>query len=282
MRVDTHRHFWRYKADEYSWIDDSTSSLRRDFLPEHLEPELKRAGFDGSIAVQAWQTPEETQWLLDLAASSQFILGVIGWVDLRATDVRAQLARFAGNPKLLGARHIVQSEPDERFLLQPEFLRGISALAEFDLTYDLLIRPRHLAVAAEFVRRFPHQRFVLDHLAKPFIKSGTFQPWDADIRKLARFPNVFCKLSGLVSEADWKAWSPEHFAPYLDVTFECFGPDRLMIGSDWPVCTLAASYEQAMDVVVDYLSKYPVEVREAGLGGSASRLWRFFQLGRGG
>jgi L-fuconolactonase len=276
MRVDSHQHFWRYTADEYGWIDDSMSSLRRDFLPEHLEAELKRAGFDGSIAVQVRQTLEETQWLLDLAASSPFILGVIGWVDLRASDMRPQLARFAGNPKLLGVRHIVQSEPDERFLLQPEFLRGISALAEFDLTYDLLIHPRHLSVAAEFVRRFPHQRFVLDHLAKPFIKSGTLQPWDADIRQLAQFPNVFCKLSGLVTEADWKSWRPEYFAPYLDVAFECFGPDRLMIGSDWPVCTVAASYAQTMDVVVDYLAKYPVEVREAALGGSASRLWKLF------
>jgi L-fuconolactonase len=276
MRVDTHQHFWRYTADEYDWIDDSMSSLRREFLPEHLEPELKRAGFDGSIAVQARQTLEETRWLLDLAASSQFILGVIGWVDLRASDLRAQLARFAGNPKLLGVRHIVQSEPDDQFLLQPEFLRGIGALAEFDLTYDLLIHPRHLPVAAEFVRRFPHQRFVLDHLAKPLIKSGTLQPWDAEIRKLAQFPNVFCKLSGLVTEADWKAWRPEHFAPYLDVALECFGPDRLMIGSDWPVCTVAASYAQTMDVVIDYLSKYPGEVREAGLGGSASRFWRLF------
>jgi L-fuconolactonase len=276
MRVDTHQHFWRYTADEHGWIDDSMSCLRRDFLPEHLEPELKRAGFDGSIVVQVRQTLEETRWLLDLAASSQFTLGVIGWVDLRASDVEAQLARFAGNPKLLGVRHIVQSEPDERFLLQPEFLRGISALAEFDLTYDLLIHPRHLPVAAEFVRRFPHQRFVLDHLAKPFIKSGTLQPWDADIRKLAQFPNVFCKLSGLVTEADWKAWRPEHFAPYLDVAFECFGPDRLMIGSDWPVCTVAASYTQTMEVVVNYLAKYPAEVREAALGESASRFWKLF------
>jgi L-fuconolactonase len=282
MRIDTHQHFWRYTADEYGWIDDSMSSLRRDFLPEHLGSELKRAGFDGSIAVQVRQTLEETQWLLDLAASSQFIVGVIGWVDLRASDVRAQLSRFAGNPKLLGVRHIVQSESDDKFLLQPEFLRGISALAEVDLTYDLLIHPRHLIVAAEFVQRFPHQRFVLDHLAKPLIKSGTLQPWDADIRKLAQFPNVFCKLSGLVTEADWTAWRPEHFDPYLDVAFECFGPDRLMIGSDWPVCTVAASYAQTMDVVVDYLSKYPAEVREAGLGGSACRFWRFSSSGRRG
>ncbi len=274
MRVDAHQHFWRYTPDEYDWIDDSMSCLRREFLPEHLEPELKRARFDGSIVVQARQTLAETQWLLELAAPSQFILGVIGWVDLRATDVQPQLARFAGNPKLLGIRHIVQSEPDERFLLQPEFLRGISALAEFDLTYDILIYPAQLSVAAEFIRRFPRPRFVLDHLAKPLIKTGILQPWEADMRKLAQFPNVFCKLSGLVTEADWKAWKPEQFAPYLDVVLECFGPDRLMIGSDWPVCTVAASYTQTMDVVIDFLGKYPREVRDAVLGGSASRFWR--------
>ena len=268
------QHFWRYTPDEYGWIDDSMSGLRRDFLPEHLEPELKRAGFDGSIAVQARQTLEETRWLLDLATSSPFILGVIGWVDLRASDVQTQLARFAGNPKLLGIRHVVQSEPDERFLLQPEFLRGISALAEFDLTYDLLIYPRHLSVAAEFVRRFPRQRFALDHLAKPLIKTGTLQPWDADIRKLAQFPNVFCKLSGLITEADWKTWKPGHIAPYLDVALECFGPDRLMIGSDWPVCTVAGSYAQVMNLVLDSFSKYPEDLRNAVLGGNAEKFWR--------
>ena len=274
MRIDAHQHFWRYTPDEYGWIDDSMSCLRRDFLPEHLEPELRQAGFDGSIVVQARQTLEETRCLLDLATSSPFILGVIGWVDLRASDVQAHLARFAGNPKLLGIRHVVQSEPDERFLLQPKFLRGISVLAEFDLTYDILIYPRQLSVAAEFVQRFPRQRFVLDHLAKPLIKTGTLQPWEAEIRKLAQFPNVFCKLSGLVTEADWKALKPEQFTPYLDIALECFGPDRLMIGSDWPVCTVVASYAQTMDVVIDFLGKHPRDVRDAVLGGSASRFWR--------
>ena len=274
MRIDAHQHFWRYTRDEYGWIDDSMSGLRRDFLPEHLEPELKRAGFDGSIVVQARQTLEETRWLLDLATSSQFLLGVIGWVDLRASNVQPQLARFAGNPKLLGIRHIVQSEPDERFLLQPEFLHGIGALAECDLTYDLLIYPRQLSVAAEFVRRFPRQRFALDHLAKPLIKTGTLQPWDADIRKLAQFPNVFCKLSGLVTEADWKTWKPEHIAPYLDVAMECFGPGRLMIGSDWPVCTVAGSFAQVMNLVLDFFSKYPEDLRNAILGGNAEKFWK--------
>src|SRR5947207_4070643 len=234
MRIDSHQHFWRYNASEYGWIDDSMSCLRRDFLPENLKVELDAAGFDGAVAVQARQTLEETRWLLDLAASSSHVLGVVGWVDLRSPDVRSQLAEFAGNPKFLGVRHIVQSEPDDRFLLQPDFLRGIAMLEEFNLTYDILIYPRHLRVAAEFVRRFPQQRFVLDHLAKPSIKSRKLQPWENDVRELARSPNVFCKMSGLVTEAAWKCWRREDISPYLDVALDCFGPDRLMIGSDWP------------------------------------------------
>jgi L-fuconolactonase len=274
MRIDTHQHFWRYNPEEFGWIDDSMATLRRDFLPHNLEPELAAAGFDGSIAVQARQTLDETRWLLELAASSPLILGVVGWVDLRSPDVRAQLDEFAGNPKLLGIRHIVQSEPDDRFLLQPEFLRGISGLEEFDLTYDILIYAKHLPVAAEFVQRFPRQRFLLDHLAKPPIKSGELHPWDSGIRELAKSPNVFCKLSGLVTEADWKNWKPEHIVPFLDVAFDSFGPVRLMIGSDWPVCAVAASYSRVMNVIREYLSKYPSDVQNAVLGENAQRFWK--------
>jgi|SRR5581483_8628475 len=274
MRIDAHQHFWRYRPEEYGWIDNSMACLRRDFLPEDLCPELERAGFDGAIAVQARQTLEETRWLLDLAIGSPFIVGVVGWVDLRSPDVKAQLAEFRGNRKLLGVRHIVQSEPDDRFLLQPDFLRGVGALEEFGLTYDILIYPRHLPVAREFVLRFPRQRFVLDHLAKPLIKSGSLHPWSAEIKALAQFPNVFCKLSGLVTEADWKNWKPEQISPYLDVALECFGPQRLMIGSDWPVCTVAATYSQAISLVTDYLGRYSSEVQDAVLGGTAARLWK--------
>ena len=274
MRIDTHQHFWRYNPEEFDWIDDSMAALRRDFLPHDLEPELAAAGFDGSIAVQARQTLDETRWLLDLAASSPLILGVVGWVDLRSPDVRAQLDEFAGNPKLLGIRHIVQSEPDDRFLLQPDFLRGISLLEEFDLTYDILIYPKHLPVAAEFVQRFPRQRFVLDHLAKPPIKSGNLHPWDFGIRELAKSPNVFCKLSGLMTEADWRNWKPEHIEPYLDVALDRFGPDRLMIGSDWPVCKVAASYSRAMNMIREYFEKHPTDVQDAVLGKNAQRFWK--------
>jgi len=274
MRIDAHQHFWIYDPREYDWIDDSIAPLRRDFLPDDLKPELERAGFQGCVAVQARQTLEETRWLLELAASAPFVLGVVGWVDLQSPEVRSRLETFAGNPKLVGVRHVVQGEPDDRFLLRAEFLRGISLLEEFDLAYDILIYPRHLPVAAEFVRHFPGQRFVLDHLAKPPIKSGSLHPWARGIRELAAFPNVLCKLSGLVTEADWQQWKPEHLVPYIDVAFECFGPDRLMIGSDWPVCTVAASYARAMDVVKEYLSRQPSQVQTAVMGENVRRFWK--------
>jgi L-fuconolactonase len=274
MHIDAYKHFCVYNAREFDGIDDSIASLRRDFLPPALKSELDQAEFEGCVAVQARQTREETRWLLDLAASSPFILGVVGWVDLQSPQVRAQLQAFAENPKLVGVRHVVQSELDDRFLLRPEFLRGIAALEEFDLAYDILIYTKHLPVAAEFVRQFPRQRFVLDHLAKPPIKSGSMHPWTDGIRRLAGFPNVFCKLSGMATEADWQRWKPEDMTPYLDVAFECFGPDRLMIGSDWPVCTVAASYARAMEVVNDYLGRHPENTREAVLGGNAQRFWK--------
>ena len=199
---------------------------------------------------------------------------MVGWVDLRSPDIRSQLKVLAQNPKLVGIRHIVQSEPDPRFLLQPDFLRGISALEEFDLAYDILIYTRHLQVAAEFVQKFPRQRFVLDHLAKPPIKSGNVDSWSHGIRRLAEFPNLFCKLSGLVTEADWQHWEPEQFVPFLDVAFGSFGAERLMIGSDWPVCLAAASYAGAIDIARTYLHGQKPEYREAVLGRNAQRFWR--------
>src|SRR5712691_4708144 len=231
MHIDAHQHFWIYNQPDYAWIDDSMSSIRHDFLPAELNPQLKSNGFQGSVLVQVQQTLEETRWLLELAAHNSFILGVVGWVDLRSSRLRAELESFSGNPRLVGIRHIVQSEPDD-FLLQPDFLRGISVLEDFDLAYDVLIYAKHLPIAAEFVKRFPGQRFVLDHLAKPPIKSGAVDLWAHGMRELSSFPNVFAKVSGLVTEADWRTWKPEDIRPYLDVAFECFGPRRLMIGSD--------------------------------------------------
>jgi L-fuconolactonase len=273
MHIDAHQHFWTYNQREYAWIDEAMASIRRDFLPGELKPQLESNGFQGTILVQVRQTLEETWWMLKLAEANPFILGVVGWVDLCSPELRADLESFKGKSKLVGVRHIVQAEPDD-FLLRPNFLRGISVLEEFDLAYDILIYPKHLRVAAEFVGRFPRQRFVLDHLAKPPIKSGAVDSWARGIRELALFPNVYAKVSGLVTEADWQAWKPEDIRPYLDVAFECFGPSRLMIGSDWPVCTVAASYERTMNLVKDYLGKYAPAERDAVLGGNAVSFWR--------
>ena len=274
MHIDAHQHFWIYDPREYEWIDGTMTPLRRDFLPADLRHELNREGFQGSVAVQARQSLQETRWLLELAAQSPFILGVVGWVELRSPQAGAHLKQLAQNPKLVGIRHIVQNEPDDRFLLQRDFLRGISLLAEFDLAYDILIYPKHLNAAAELVRRFPEQRFVLDHLAKPEIKSGTINAWKKGITELAAYPNVYCKLSGLVTEADWNRWKPGDMRPYLDVAFERFGANRLLIGSDWPVCTLAGSYARVVGLVKDYLSEHSEQEREAILGGNARRFWR--------
>jgi L-fuconolactonase len=274
MRIDAHQHFWVYNPQEYPWIDESMAKLRRDFLPADLKSELDRAGFQGCIAVQARQSLAETNWLLKLATDSPFIFGVVGWLDLRSPQLRSELEALAPHPKLVGVRHIVQSEPDDNFLLQPEFLRGVSMLEEFDLAYDILIYDKQLPVATEFVRRFPRQRFVLDHLAKPPIRSQKLHPWTESIQNLAAHPNVFCKLSGLVTEAHWHNWKSEDLEPYLDVALECFGPDRLMIGSDWPVCTVAASYSIAVDAVKEFLDLRTVKARERILGANAQEFYK--------
>ncbi len=274
MRIDAHQHFWMYDSEEYRWIDDSMRAIRRDFLPTDLAPELAQNGFAGSVAVQARQTLQETRWLLSLADQNPKIVGVVGWVDLCSPDVTSQLKEFSINPKFVGVRHVVQSEPDDRFLMRQDFMRGIAALEEFDLAYDILIYEKHLSVAAEFVEKFPRQRFVLDHMAKPAIKSGKIEPWATGIRRLANFPNVLCKLSGLVTEADWKIWRPEQIVPYLDIASEAFGPERLMIGSDWPVCLVAASYTGAMNLVKHWLQQFLPEVRDLIVGRNAQRFWK--------
>lgn len=253
MKVDAHQHFWRYKASEYGWITDDMARLRRDFLPEDLMQAMAPLGFDGCIAVQARQTLAETEWLLKLAEQYSNILGVVGWADLCSPELPTQLEYLSQFPKLLGMRHVLQDEPDDLFMLRPDFLRGIGNLALCGLTYDILIYPRHLLATCELVKRFPNQPFVLDHIGKPSIKRGVLEPWAKGIMRLAVFPNVYCKLSGIVTEADWQHYSPEDLRSYLDVVFNAFGPRRLMIGSDWPVCTLVAPYEQVMAIVIDYI-----------------------------
>ena len=272
MKLDAHQHFWKYDPAQYPWIPPG-SPLHRDWLPADLAPLLASAGLEGCIAVQARQTVEESRWLLALAAESPIIRGVVGWVDLRSERVGEQLAEFSTNPRFCGVRHVVQDEPDVDFMLGAEFQRGLGHLHHFGLTYDLLIFPSQLPAAIELVQRFPEQPFVLDHLAKPPIKTGALSPWREQIRALAQAPNVMCKVSGLITEADHAAWQPAHFTPYLEVIAEAFGADRLMYGSDWPVCLLAGSYDRVFRLADAYFAPLSAEARAGIFGGNAERFY---------
>ena len=274
-RIDSHQHFWRYNPGEYPWMGEAHAPLKIDYLPPDLQPLLAATSMDGTVAVQARQNLRETEFLLELADQYDLLRGVVGWVDMRADDVEAQLERFAGHRRLVGLRHIVHDEADDRFMLGGNFLRGLAALRQFDLRYDLLLFPRHIPVAIQVVKRFPEQLFVLDHIAKPFIKDGTLEPWRRDIRQLASCDNVWCKVSGMVTEAAWGAWTQDDYKPYLDVVFDCFGVDRLMFGSDWPVCTLSGSYSEVVGIVENYIAALSADEQAKIMGGVAVD---FYQL----
>jgi L-fuconolactonase len=271
--IDTHQHYWHYSAAEYGWIDDSMAALRRDFLPPDAQREMAAANVRASIAVQVRQTAEETRWMLELADHHRFIAGVVGWVDLQSPGVDAELERLAQRPRLVGVRHIVQAEPDD-FLERPDFRRGVGRLERHDLTYDILIYARQLPAAVSFARAFPRQRFVLDHLGKPDIRGGGYDEWRGHFARMAELPNVCCKLSGLVTEADWTCWTPAQLRPYLDAALETFGPARLMVGSDWPVCLVAASYVDVIGLVRDALGEYSDDEQEQILSGTAREFFR--------
>ena len=273
LKIDSHQHFWRYNPTRDAWITDAMSILRRDFLPEELAMERKANRIDASIAVQASQSEEETSFLLELAEDNPQIAGVVGWVDLASPQIDERLQFFSRYEKLRGFRHIAQAEPDDRFLVHPDFTRGISRLRQFGFTYDILIYPKQLPAAIELVSKFSEQRFVIDHLAKPETRSKDITFWAKHIRRIAESPNVFCKLSGLVTEADWRNWKPSDFKPYLDVVLEAFGPDRLMFGSDWPVCLLAASYAQVQQIIEEFLRDCTSTEKENIFGGNAIRFY---------
>lgn len=242
MRVDAHHHFWKYNPAEYAWISEAMSVLRRDFLPPDLKSEIAKTGIDAVVSVQARQSLVETEWLLDLADGNDFIRGVVGWVPLVSPTVRADLERLADRPRLKAVRHVLQDEPDDGYMLRDDFNRGIGALKDLGLRYDILIYARHLPQSIQLVDRHPDQVFVLDHVAKPAIKSGQLAGWRENLRELARRPNVYCKISGMVTEADWHHWTPADLRPFVEVVLDAFGPSHLMFGSDWPVCLLASPY----------------------------------------
>lgn len=255
MTVDAHQHFWQFDPVRDAWISAEMAVLRRDFLPADLAPVLRQNGIGGCVAVQADQSEAETHFLLELAEQHDFIRAVVGWVDLRADDIETRLQHWRKFPKLRGFRHILQGEKPA-FMLDPAFLRGIGFLGKHGFTYDILVFPRHLRAVRLFLQKFENQKFILDHIAKPYIRRGLIVQWRKDIGALARQENLWCKVSGLVTEADWKGWRPNDFRPYLDVVFEAFGSRRVVYGSDWPVCLLAADYAGQKALLEDYLASF--------------------------
>ena len=273
LKIDAHQHFWHYDAGRHSWISDEMAFIRKDFLPEDLLPELHRNGMDGCIAVQTDQTETETDFLLAVAHTNDFIKGVVGWIDMRADNAAERLQHYAAYEQLKGFRHILQGE-DPSFMLQADFLKGIALLQQFDFTYDILISPEHLPAVLQLVQRFPQQAFVLDHMAKPVVKRGVINQWAKDITILAACQNVYCKVSGMVTEADMRKWQPSDFKPYLDVVVKAFGINRLLYGSDWPVCLAAGSYSGVFNIVKDYFSAFSTDEQQSFFGKNAAAFYQ--------
>jgi L-fuconolactonase len=272
VKIDAHQHFWNYSPAEYGWIDDSMKDIRRDFLPFDLEQEILDSGIDGVVTVQARQTLEETRWLLAMAAQNSFIKGVVGWVPLIDPLVGRQLEALADHSQFCGVRHVVQSEPDG-FLMQKDFNQGVSVLQGMRLAYDLLLCQRQLPEAVLFVDQHPGQIFVLDHLAKPRIKEQLLDSWRKNLQELAQRENVFCKISGLVTEADDPSWSEAQLRPYFETALEAFGPARLMFGSDWPVCLVACPYRRWFDLVGSFTASLSTAERTDIFGATAERAY---------
>lgn len=270
LRIDAHQHFWKFDPVRDSWIGDDMLAIRKDFLPDDLLPMLQEGGIDGCVSVQVDQSEEENEFMLDHAARHDFIKGVVGWVDLQHPEVEDRLARYRSFPAMKGFRHILQGERDRALMLKPAFKRGIGLLRKFGYTYDILIYPDQLGYASEFVAAFPDQPFIIDHIAKPHIKDRYItEEWKDAIRAVAAHDNTYCKMSGMVTEADWKYWKPEHLKPYMDTVVEAFGMQRVLYGSDWPVCLVAATYQQVLGLVQDYFSSFSTDEQAAFFGGNA-------------
>lgn len=274
MIVDAHHHFWNFNSEEFAWIDESMAVLQRDFLPADLQGEITKTDVDGVVTVQARQTLAETRWLLELAAQHDFIKGVVGWVPLADANVRAHVDSVAENGALCGVRHVVQDEADDDFILGSDFNAGVALLKDYGLAYDILIFQRHLPQTIKFVDRHPDQTFVVDHLAKPLAKENQLEPWRTNIHELARRESVYCKISGLVTEADWQAWTERQLVVYLETVLEAFGPGRLMFGSDWPVCLLATTYVSWYELVERFCARLSADERASIFGRAASKAYR--------
>ena len=273
LKIDSHQHFWKYEESMSDWITADMAVLRRNFMPEDLEPLLKESDIDGCVVVQVNQSQEENLFQLTSALSNDFIKGVVGWVNLQATDIAEQLEELSKHVKLKGFRHILQGEQDRALMLKPEFLNGIKALAKHGFTYDILIYPDQLMYVPELVSQFPDQCFVIDHIAKPEIKTRNIDDWAAGIKALQKYDNLFCKVSGMVTEADWSGWKPEDFDPYLDIVFETFGARRVMFGSDWPVCLPAGEYKDVVSLAGNYIEKLTTKEQSLFWGGNAMEFY---------
>jgi L-fuconolactonase len=273
LKIDAHQHFWIFDPVRDSWIDESMSIIRRNFLPEDLEPILKQNGLDGCIVVQSDQSEAENDFQLKNAGKNSIIKGIVGWVDLCSPKVEERLEYYYQFKLLKGFRHVLQGEPDASFMLQKLFLNGISLLQQFGFTYDILIFPLHLQNAKTLVQTFPDQAFVIDHIAKPDIRNRNIDDWKKDVQAIAKLENVSCKVSGMVTEADWKNWQPADFTPYLNIVFEAFGAKRVLFGSDWPVCNVAGGYEKMISIVQNYTSTLTQNEQELFWGGNAVQFY---------
>jgi L-fuconolactonase len=278
LKIDSHQHFWKFDPVRDSWIGDSMSVIQRDFMPEDLKPILEKHGIDGCVSVQADQSEAETSFLLSLADQHNFIKGVVGWIDLCAPDIGKNIEHYAGVKKLKGFRHVLQGEADRALMLSPQFMNGIKMLKRHDFTYDILVFPDQLGYTFQFVKTFDGTKLVIDHIAKPDIKNKNIDKWEKGIRNIAQYPNVYCKVSGMITEADWYNWVLSDFKPYLDVIFEAFGPKRVMFGSDWPVCNVAGGYQQMLSVVKNYTSTLTADEQAGFWGQNAVEFYNLDQI----
>lgn len=273
LRIDSHQHFWKYDSVKFDWITDEMSPIKKDFLPRNLEPVLQENNFDGCVTVQVQQTEEENSFLCSIAEGHDFVKAVVGWIDLQSKNIEERLAHYKNFKKLKGFRHILQGDEKRDLMLSPAFKRGIGLLNKYNFTYDILIFPDQLIFARELAKEFPEQKFVINHLAKPYIKDGKIDEWKKSIEAISWFENVYCKISGMVTEADWKKWRTNDFFPYLDVVVKSFGTNRIMYGSDWPVCLVAASYSQVFNIVREYFSSFSTNELELFFGGNAVKFY---------